>query len=170
MYQFKKLALAAVLVASVGSASASVTTLTDTNLTSFVDQIIFSGSEVNTGAFTDTFDFGVSLNGNLSGKILAFSFGNANAISDLKASIFALGGSTPIFTYENAVLGTTPITSGFYTLKITGFATGTGSVTGSYQGGLTLDPAAAVPEPETYAMFLAGLGIMGALARRRKQA
>lgn len=28
---------------------------------------------------------------------------------------------------------------------------------------------AAVPEPETYAMFLAGLGIMGTIARRRRQ-
>ena len=27
-----------------------------------------------------------------------------------------------------------------------------------------------VPEPETYAMLLAGLGLMGAVARRRKQA
>ncbi len=27
----------------------------------------------------------------------------------------------------------------------------------------------AVPEPETYAMFLAGLGVVGAIARRRKQ-
>lgn len=27
----------------------------------------------------------------------------------------------------------------------------------------------AVPEPETYAMFLAGLGLMGGIARRRKQ-
>ena len=26
-----------------------------------------------------------------------------------------------------------------------------------------------VPEPETYAMFMAGLGLMGFLARRRKQ-
>lgn len=30
--------------------------------------------------------------------------------------------------------------------------------------------AAPVPEPETYAMLLAGLGLMGAVARRRKQA
>jgi hypothetical protein len=28
----------------------------------------------------------------------------------------------------------------------------------------------AVPEPETYAMLLAGLGLMGGIARRRKQA
>jgi hypothetical protein len=27
----------------------------------------------------------------------------------------------------------------------------------------------AVPEPETYAMLLAGLGLMGFVARRRKQ-
>jgi hypothetical protein len=31
---------------------------------------------------------------------------------------------------------------------------------------ITITP---VPEPETYAMFLAGLGLMGAVARRRKQ-
>ena len=29
-------------------------------------------------------------------------------------------------------------------------------------------PAPPVPEPETYAMFLAGLGILGAIGRRRK--
>lgn len=34
----------------------------------------------------------------------------------------------------------------------------------------TLHIAAAVPEPETYAMFLAGLGLMGAVARRRNRA
>lgn len=36
---------------------------------------------------------------------------------------------------------------------------------GSYLGGISV---AAVPEPETYAMLLAGLGLIGFSARRRK--
>ena len=36
-------------------------------------------------------------------------------------------------------------------------------------GAVAVNVAAPVPEPETYAMFLAGLGIMGGIARRRKQ-
>lgn len=39
---------------------------------------------------------------------------------------------------------------------------------GQWRLNLSSVPVAAVPEPETYAMFLAGLGIMGAVARRRK--
>jgi hypothetical protein len=33
---------------------------------------------------------------------------------------------------------------------------------------LRLSGVAVVPEPETYAMLLAGLGLVGAMARRRK--
>jgi len=45
------------------------------------------------------------------------------------------------------------------------YGAGVGSM-GGYPTNLTI--TAAVPEPETYAMFLAGLGLMGAIARRRR--
>jgi hypothetical protein len=34
---------------------------------------------------------------------------------------------------------------------------------------MTQAPAAIVPEPETYALLLAGLGIVGFIARRRER-
>lgn len=58
--------------------------------------------------------------------------------------------------------------SGVASLGTNGFSTDTTN------GGLDRDivaritgPVAPVPEPETYAMFLAGLGLLGAVARRR---
>jgi hypothetical protein len=33
---------------------------------------------------------------------------------------------------------------------------------------LTLNGVAPIPEPETYAMLMAGLGLLGAVARRKK--
>jgi len=43
------------------------------------------------------------------------------------------------------------------------------ATTNAAGGRLDVLAVTAVPEPETYAMFLAGLGFMGAVARRRKQ-
>jgi hypothetical protein len=40
----------------------------------------------------------------------------------------------------------------------------------SFGGAVMLSPMAPVPEPETYGMMLAGLGVLGFLARRRKPA
>ena len=56
-----------------------------------------------------------------------------------------------------------------YTLRIGGTATGTGSVAGSYAiGALTV--AAPVPEPQTWAMLLVGMGLVGLRVRQKARA
>ena len=81
------------------------------------------------------------------------------------------------FTYQGATLSvdtnflvsihTTQgqTTSGFYTAQTTNNFDQPGAKLGNT--GQTLVPSP-IPEPETYAMMLAGLGLMGFVARRRK--
>ena len=61
--------------------------------------------------------------------------------------------------------GAHPLSAGAYTLRVSGYVDGTA---GSYSGNIAV--AAAVPEPETIAMLLAGLGLIGVVSRRRKVA
>ena len=53
---------------------------------------------------------------------------------------------------------------------MTGWLTATGTTGGTMRGvdQITQNITAAVPEPETYAMLMAGLGLMGFIARRRR--
>jgi hypothetical protein len=57
--------------------------------------------------------------------------------------------------------------AGTYAIEISGLVSGlVAGQTASYAGNLQV---AAVPEPETYALLLAGLAAMGYMAKRRKQ-
>ena len=72
-------------------------------------------------------------------------------------------------------------TSGYYDIGASSFSMDISGIgRGFGDGGLTAPgaaftvsmidaPVAAIPEPETYAMLLAGLGLLGFMARRRKQ-
>lgn len=61
--------------------------------------------------------------------------------------------------------------SAHYILTLSDADVGASSTRSAYQMELNLvGNVAAVPEPETYTMFISGLGLMGVIARRRKRA
>jgi hypothetical protein len=126
----------------------------------------FFGNTPIAGAFVDTITFTVVTASTFSGSITAV----VNGTQDVDFTSIVVTPGALAFTSvlgDPAELWATPaagfgLTPGVYTLTLTG----TNSASrGSYGGNLALTP---VPEPETYAMFLAGLGFVGFLARRRR--
>jgi hypothetical protein len=69
-------------------------------------------------------------------------------------------GSHPTDSWSLSAYG---LSSGYYALKVDGRVLGAGG--GAFGGDLTVSP---VPEPATYGMLLAGLGLLGVAATRRK--
>ena len=117
------------------------------------------GQVVGSGLFVDTYTFSLTDPGMVFGG--AFS----NFISGFQVELFSEGftsfgvdtNPTDGFSFEG--LG-----AGSYALQFAGFST---SPVGVY-GGTVLAATAPIPEPETYAMLLAGLLFVGFVARRRQ--
>ena len=173
MHKFKlssgALALSASLLAF--NVQADVLTLgPDTNLSPVAEQYQFTNPEVATGSFTDYILLSVTPYRDLTASLSstsdnAFTFetfglytGDINGVNTLvqTGTVGNLFANLSFGGLEQNGLG------GNYFLKVTGTLGGIGS----YNGNVTL--ATAVPEPETYGMMLAGLGLMGFVARRRK--
>ena len=116
-----------------------------------------------TGSFTDTFTF------------------TQPGITSASVSVVTIGAGVADIDFISAMLNGQPLTlttdaGGFvelmYTpssLALTGPLTltikGTSGSNASYSGTLNVT---AVPEPESYALLLAGLGVLGFVARRRR--
>jgi hypothetical protein len=81
------------------------------------------------------------------------------------ASLFS-GGLEKYHVENGAAFSFSNVVAGTYELKIDG-DTGHESPLGSLIGAKL--SVTAVPEPDSYAMLLAGLGLMGAIARRRQR-
>lgn len=108
-------------------------------------------------------------------SIVADGPGYAGILGNNLAGLFdttnALGSSSFVYLVARPLQSGTTGTTTQALFKQIATATGENLVVSTYQqaGQWRLNlSVAAVPEPETYAMFLAGLGIMGAVARRRK--
>ena len=139
-----------------------------------------------TGSFAQTYgsltafvdDWTFSLPTGYAGTASGSSIASFNPTSGALTSFFTSAEFVNITT-NSVLLGTTGPSLGFYDVKFTlplalngtdtyafrihGTTLGTG---GSYGGTISVT---SVPEPESYALFLAGLGVMGAIARRRRE-
>ncbi len=166
---FHALALAVMLAAS-AAATAAVIPVTLTNTIGNIWSAHI-GNTPGASPFSDTFTFSppatpgssawtlltnVSFSGNGSGNIL-FTSAALNGNPLFVTSLIGGGNS-----FSMALLTSTMV-SGPLTLTVNGTSTG-----GSYGGSFAVQMAP-VPEPETYTMLIGGLGILAALARRRKQ-
>ncbi|MBJ7311435.1 FxDxF family PEP-CTERM protein [Rugamonas sp. CCM 8940] len=130
---------------------------------------------LNNNFFSDkyTFTLGESndVSGLLTSLITASNTGLAITSFDLIGSNgFVLAGSQK--SSNNALeqswgfnSGLRPLVAGSYTLQVNGYVVAADG--GSYSGNIGVSP---VPEADTYAMLLAGLGLVGVVARRRKVA
>ena len=167
--------LAAIAVA--GAALAPLTHAADVSLaeqaisltdgTGVFAHMIAAGNQGNT--FSDRFDFSAAA-GTLGSVVSAISPPPVDGIQITGFSLYNSGGlslsgtklldgATDVWTLSTAHL----VPDNYY-LLVSG--TLLSPAAASYSGSITV---AAVPEPETYAMLLGGLGVLGFLARRRSK-
>lgn len=112
-----------------------------------------------TGAVKLSFWYSARPNTAAGTNLLSFALGNSTG-----SVLNNTGNNTGSHSWQQYV--------GYFNLDADGLTTLSFSAGGkqdSYGGSLDNVVVTAVPEPETYALMLAGLGIVGAIARRRNQ-
>nr|WP_316642966.1 FxDxF family PEP-CTERM protein [uncultured Roseateles sp.] len=158
---FKKLAVAAALSASAFGAFAGTSSFD-------ADGLAFFGNDpfAGLGAFTQTITFDglaagtYAITGDISGTFVALS----SVILDGKDWTLTLGAGGKLRGGFVEYTGSKPMT-----LTVTGLVDAKANTLkqANYQGSIAVS---AVPEPETYALMLAGLAAVGFVARRRNAA
>jgi hypothetical protein len=176
----KSLAAAAVLAAASFGSSAAYADDISHGLTGLA---VLDGVTAHFGAtfegnnqdntFSDRFVFSIfGAPSNLDAGVLSFSDTAALGLDITGLSLYSWGGDL-IATGSQIQGGNRDIWDlnadslavGNYYLQVSG--TVVSNQAASFSGQLALNP---VPEPETYGMMLAGLGVLGFMARRRKAA
>jgi hypothetical protein len=117
---------------------------------------IGSGGAITNGTITDFFGFGYVGAGQPANR---FQF-------DLYSATKGMNGTTSLTLSGTGILRDTQGVFANTAAKFTLSTVGTATAVNNYSVSFSTVP---VPEPETYAMMLAGIGLMGFMARRRKQ-
>lgn len=169
----RKVLYAAMLVAMgshMAPASAATTNIGDLLLQPGYTYNLFNSFSSGTGSFSDLYTFDLSQPSQSLGTTVTFQIslsGNSLALDNMviqltDSSMNVLGTDTQALSgYTLSISG--PLAAGTgYGFWVTGDVTGT--LGGSYSGLLAAVP---VPEAETYAMMLVGLGLVGFMVRRR---
>jgi hypothetical protein len=190
MNRFKYLILAVLAFGSVVSANAATLNITpDTQDAvvgnSFSANVVFDSQGKGLGLGAYNFDFAydssrlVFQSATFGSGLDVFGLGSLQATKTSTASInfyeLSFDSTADILANQSSAftlvtLHFTTLATGSSTLGLTGISLADASgadlafVTNSAQVNV-----AAVPEPESYAMLLAGLGLMGLIARRKKQ-
>lgn len=172
----KRMALTALLGTTLSAFAAPVPVSTYMNI-GFITDDYTHITATNAGAFENLYTFTLAPNNGTLLNTTAYITGSkASLVSTIQlydaayASVTSLVGHTAIYSATGATVGKmnvstldlSPLRANHaYTLVVKGAGSGT------YFTNISLAP---VPEPETYAMLLAGLGMVGFVtARRRKK-
>ena len=170
-----KLALALLGFAAANSAQAVTYNIGVLGATPYINTTtVTAGPLTGIYNFTDRYDFSISGTPNVAGTAVTINLDLVTFgyhISNLRLDLF---NAADVWQAGDSVTGPTdvsvsvldPLVAGNYYFKVRGTADGTLTNSGIYT--FTTASTAAVPEADTYAMMLAGLGLIGYTVSRRK--